>query len=106
MSIKYYLEIVQELSECHFCTIGLNALHLKAVPKRPINLIVLRKKASVKKAHSYSKRRQLCCCNGQCCCYLVLGSSYGLREGEERQSKVHEAVLVGLELLVPLNDLQ
>lgn len=38
--------------------------------------------------------------------YLVLGGGYGLREGEERQSKVHEAVLIRLELLVALNDLQ
>lgn len=38
--------------------------------------------------------------------YLVLGNSNGFREGKERQGKVHEAVLIGLELLMTLNDLE
>lgn len=38
--------------------------------------------------------------------YLVLGSSNGIREGKERQGKVHETILEGLELLVTLNDLE
>ena len=37
--------------------------------------------------------------------YLVLCSSDGLREAEEGQSEVDEAVLVGLHLLVALHEL-
>lgn len=36
--------------------------------------------------------------------HLVSGSSKGFREAEERKCQVHEAVLVRLQLLVPLDD--
>lgn len=38
--------------------------------------------------------------------YLVLGSINRIGEGKERQGKVHETILVGLDLLVTLNDLE
>lgn len=37
--------------------------------------------------------------------HLVSGSSDGLREGKEGEGQVHEAILVGLQLLVSLDDL-
>lgn len=38
--------------------------------------------------------------------YLVFWSSNGFREGKERQGQVHEAIFVGLQLLVSFDNLE
>lgn len=36
-----YLKVVEELSEGHLLPTGLQTFHFKAVPKRPVNFIIL-----------------------------------------------------------------
>lgn len=44
--------------------------------------------------------------NGNVFAYLVFWSSNGFREGKERQGQVHEAIFVGLQLLVSFDNLE
>ena len=37
-----YLEIVDELPEGHLLAVGLDALHLEAIPQRPVDFVILR----------------------------------------------------------------
>lgn len=44
--------------------------------------------------------------SGNVFAYLVFRSSNGFREGKERQGQVHEAIFVGLQLLVSFDNLE
>mgnify|MGYP005786753057 CR=1 FL=1 len=43
-----YLEVCEELAQRHFLPVGLQPLNLKAVPQRPLHLVVLRGTATAR----------------------------------------------------------